>query len=121
MENLNTNQNPVNVMPQMPEETPKPSSIGPLIGIIIVILVIVLGGLYFWGQRVEKNADESMATKEGAMSEGSDTADTSIELLETQGSSDEITDIEKDLDSTDLENLDQELELIESELDTIDL
>ena len=27
------------------------SGVGPIIGVIIIIAVIVLGGLYFWGQR----------------------------------------------------------------------
>ncbi len=43
---------------------PKPEeekSIGSTIGIIIIILIIILGGLYFLGQRVDretKNPDE---------------------------------------------------------------
>ena len=116
MENLNVNQNPVDTMPQTPEETPKSSSVGPFIGIIIVILVIILGGLYFWGQRVEKNADESILTGEDTVTE-----DNSVEILETQSSSDEIADIEEDLNTTDLENLDRELQSIESDLDAAGL
>ena len=33
-------------------------SAGPVIGIIIILAVIVLGGLYFWGQRTNETAQE---------------------------------------------------------------
>jgi len=44
--------------------------------------------------------------------------DEDISGLEKQGSSDEPTTIEADLDATDLSNLDKELEEIETELAT---
>jgi flagellar basal body-associated protein FliL len=31
------------------------SSVGSLIGTIIIIAIIILGGLYFWGKRIEEN------------------------------------------------------------------
>ena len=37
------------------QNTPqKDSSVGPIIGSIIIIILIVLGGLYFWGYVINK-------------------------------------------------------------------
>lgn len=88
--------------------TPKSSSVGALIGIVVVILVIVLGGLYFWGQRVEQLEQKDSLTALGE--------DNSVETLQTQGTSDEIGDIEADVNATDLENLDKEVGTIDAEL-----
>ena len=39
------------------------SSIGSIISIIVIIAVIVLGGLYFWGKRLEESkANENLIT-----------------------------------------------------------
>lgn len=39
------------------------SSVGSIIGIIVIIAVIVLGGLYFWGKRLEESkANENLIT-----------------------------------------------------------
>lgn len=64
-------------------------SSGPIIGAIVILAVIILGGLYFWGQRAG----------DGAM----------IDETNTQSGSDETAAIEADLDAIDIENLDAEL------------
>lgn len=69
-------------------------SVGPIIGIILILAVIILGGLYFWSQRANEDA---MMTNEA------------IETINTQNTSDETTVIEADLNATDVENLDAEL------------
>ena len=38
---------------------------GPLIGVIIIVLVLVLGGLYFWGSQLNEGAD-TIFTSENA-------------------------------------------------------
>lgn len=89
----------------------KGSQAGPVIGSIIVIIVLVLGGLYFIGQKV---------TKEGVFEPGPEeilnAPDLTLETLKEQGTSDEVSAIEEDLDATMLEDLDAELQDIESEL-----
>ncbi|OHA92520.1 MAG: hypothetical protein A2665_00565 [Candidatus Zambryskibacteria bacterium RIFCSPHIGHO2_01_FULL_46_30] len=62
---------------------------GPLIGVIVILAVIILGGLYFWGQRA---SDDAM-----------------IDETSTEGGSDETAAIEADLDTFDIESLDSEL------------
>lgn len=117
-ENTNNNEEKMNVnIPQenmRPDETsPNPmgdgkedKSFGPLIGIVIIVIILILGGLYFWGQQVGEESLEELAPS----------ADEVIGTLEMQGSSDELIDIEDDLNITDLDNLDADLDAIESEL-----
>ncbi len=65
-------------------------STGLIIGAIVIIAIIILGGLYFWGQR----ADDSDAV---------------TDTINTPNTSDEAAAIEADLNVTDIENLDAEL------------
>lgn len=69
-------------------------SAGPIIGAIIILAIIILGGFYFWSQR----ADDSDAAINGT-----------VESINTQGTSDEAAAIEADLNNTNIENLDSEL------------
>lgn len=44
-----------NSFEQKQPNSPQDGSIGPAIGIVIIILVVVVGSLYFWSQRMNKN------------------------------------------------------------------
>ncbi len=83
-------------------------STGAIIGAIIIVVLLVIGGLYFLGQRVNKElAPEEILSQ----------PDEITEVLGTQGSSDEIIDITTDLGSeSDFGNLDVELGTIDAEL-----
>ena len=68
----------------MPMGEPKKGGVGALIGSIIVILILVLGALYFWGGKLqteegELNFDESAAVN-GATSSAGEFADLEAEL-----------------------------------------
>lgn len=78
--------NNVNVTPQ------QESSVGPIIGAIIILAVVVFGFLFFWGER---GADQALESQ--------------IDTIETQSNSDETSSIEADLEATDVDNLDAEL------------
>lgn len=86
---------------------PQKSSIGSIIGIIIIIAVIILGGLYFWGKRVE----ESKVT-ESLVNETSEPTAEQMEANSIQSvtPSDDTSSIEADLNATNLDNLTPELE-----------
>lgn len=90
------------------------SSKGPLIGSIIIIVLLVIAGIYVFTTRPEQPAGE---TGELAPEEILEKPDPTLEELETQGSSDNIDAIEKDVEKTSLEDLDAELQAIEAELD----
>jgi len=86
---------------------PKEKSVGSIIAIIIIIAVIIIGGLYFWGKTINDlgiNTDKEL------------TSDEMLNSLNTQKTSDELTDIEADLNATDLDELDTELQNIDMEL-----
>jgi uncharacterized protein HemX len=88
---MDPNMNPMNNMqtpPQGPAAIPpKPaSSAGTIVAVVVILAMLVIGGFYFWGQR----ADNSMAP--------------TYEI-----ESDETADIEADLNSTDVDNVDYDL------------
>jgi uncharacterized protein HemX len=69
------------------------SSAGLITGIIVILAIIILGGLYFWKQR---SINEMMT-------------DGTVESINTQSELDDTASIEADLNSTDVDNLDAEL------------
>lgn len=99
------NQNPVSQAPQMPAQNK--SSIGSIIGTIIIIAIIILGGLYFWGKRVEEMRANQDLVKD-------DTAGLSLEeneaaVIRAVNSGDDFDSIQGDLNNTKLDNLSGEI------------
>lgn len=87
--------------------------VGPAIATIIIVLILIIGAFYFWGSKLEKvsPADENM-TAESILAQ----PDASLDALKTQGTSDEISSIEQDINATDLQNLNAETKNIDVEL-----
>jgi len=87
---------------------------GGAIGAIIIVIILAVGGLYYWGKQI----NERQVTVNDAMTaeEIANNPDARTEILGAQGSSDEVLDIEADLDATNLEGLDAELDAINQEL-----
>lgn len=44
--------------PDMAPQRKKEKPMGPLVGIIIIILVLALGGLYFWGRELNTEREQ---------------------------------------------------------------
>lgn len=89
--------NPI-MMPPAPT-MPEKHSFGPIIGSVIIVIILILGALYFWGQRVNKAPAEQVPAQ---------VQESQLQVEETSApvSSDEIESIESDLMSenfTDLE------------------
>lgn len=82
------------------------SSIGSIIGTIIIIAIIILGGLYFWGKRIEesKAKQDLMTNFTPGTTDNTQTATTT-----SLNSSDDLDSIETDLNNTNLDNLSTEL------------
>lgn len=78
------------------------NSTGPVIAIVIVLLMVILGGFYFWGQRSNQAQEQMQAT-------ATENPDAAVQTIETQSSSDSVTSINQDLDQTNVENLDSVL------------
>lgn len=94
--------------------------LGPVLAVMLVILALILGGLYLWGSTlVQPEVNQAEATRTIPNNEPETPraiADTKI--LETVSSSDELSAIEADLMSTNLDSLDTDLSEAERELDT---
>ena len=81
--------------------------VGPLAGIIIVLIILVGGASYFFVQQVYKPLNTQNKAEENSPI---------IEELKDWSSSDKIKAIEKDLKETPTENLDKGIEKIKQEL-----
>ncbi len=86
MNNVPNQQPPV--MPQMSQMPDKPaSSAGTVVAVLVILAVLVIGGFYFWGQRAE--------------------APNPAGIEQTQL---EDAAIEADLNATDVDNVDYDLD-----------
>ncbi len=127
-----TNAEPVIADAEMkvPEEAMRVSHVGgdqatlPIVlGVIIVLLVLVLAGLYLWGTTLqgtpmpEEAAEVMRPTPEENNEPESETADAQVQALETMSTSNSLEAIEADVESTNLDAIDAELGAIEAEFD----
>lgn len=94
--------------PMMPESTPTPAPavkaaagsaipMGPVLGVLLVVIVLALGALYVIGQM--NDSDDTLETE-----------DALIEEMSEQSTSTAISAIETDLNSTNMDAIDAELE-----------
>lgn len=83
------------------------SSIGSIIGTIIIIALIILGGLYFWGKKIENSRNAQNLTSEDIVTDEEINAES--DSIKQTSSSDSIQSIETDLSATDINNIDAEL------------
>ncbi len=101
MDTMNPNQ-----MPPMQTGMETTSSKGPLIAVIIILALIIIGGLYFLKERNSQMAEIPVVPQRDSM----------VESLKMQGTSDDVNSIEADLNSTNIDDLDQGAAVIESQL-----
>ena len=97
-----------------------PSHFGIILGVLIVVLAILLGGLYLWSTSLQVPVVAPVVqrpTPEENNEPESNNAEADVQILQTLSTADEITAIEADIDSTNLEEMDAELQAIEAELD----
>ena len=91
---------------------------GPIIGVLSLMLILILGGLYMWGGLLAKPAVVAPIEKPIVNNEPETpraVADTQI--LEIMSPSDEISAIEADLESTRLDSLDADLNTMDAEFE----
>ena len=102
------NNNPVLSGSQMPPPQPEKHSIGPIAGAIIVILLLIAGGLYFWGAQLNQQTDTPpyIPSDDTSMQDANTTvtSDTSAGLP-PQSSSDDVSSIEADANAMDMNQL----------------
>lgn len=95
-----------NQMPPMQTNMETDSSKGPLIAVIIILALIIIGGLYFLKERNSQITEMPVVPQRDQMAES----------LKVQGTSDDISSIEADLNSTNIDNLDQGAAVLEAQL-----
>lgn len=76
----------------------KESRVGPIIGSLIIIVIILVGGIYFWSQQIENQKIENEEAAE----------------VTTE---DDMVQIENDLEDLNFENIDAELEALDQEFE----
>jgi hypothetical protein len=107
------------------QQTPaEPESVtnGPILVLLVVLLLSVLGGMYYWFTVVRTNTPVTFPTSLRPSTfqnnePESTTAEAQVEAMGVVSTSDEIPAIEADVESTDLDSLDSELNAIEAEID----
>ena len=83
------------------------SSYGPIIGLVIIILIIALGSVYFLNQRENEDLiDTNSATEQTLEQEHQEV----LTDIEEQSSTDDLESIEADLNATNLDSLDTNLD-----------
>jgi flagellar basal body-associated protein FliL len=92
----------------------------PIIILLVLILAAILGGFYYWYTLVMKEAAAvpvaTRPTVEQNNEPESTTAEARTATTDVVSTSDELSSIRADVDSTHLEDLDNEIPAIESEL-----
>jgi uncharacterized protein HemX len=113
MEKNNINQEPQNTptenMSSQDQQEPqatvfqeKESKVGPIIGSLIVIVIILVGGIYFWSTQIEKiNSNQNSQTEE--QEENQDLS--------------EVNSVEAELETIDFDSIDAELDAIDAEFE----
>ncbi len=103
-------QNQEPTTPPQGEAPKEEKGVGGIIGIVIIVIILIVAGAYLFANRsVPTPPPVPMGIPE-------ETPPPTSEMLRIQGSADTVSDIEADLGSTDLENLDAELDGILTEV-----
>ena len=115
-ENNNLNVSGEMNMPKRPLIETHHSHVGPVLGVLIIILILVLAGLYLWGGMLSKQ--EAELEQQQIINNEPETprADADVRTLNTLSPSDELEAIEADLDGTNLDSIDQDFSAIDAEL-----
>lgn len=99
-----------------------PSHFGIILGILIVVLILILGGLYVWGEMIQKEIEQKQVDHANRPTPAennepeSNNAEADVETLGAMSTSDEVDAIEADLESTIINELNTDLISIEAEL-----
>ena len=100
------------------ENTQKIVHSGPILGILVIVLVLILAGLYLWGSVL--STQNTPLPEKPVINNEPETprAETDVKILQTQSASDELSTIDADLSSTNLDSLDADLTAIDAEINT---
>ena len=101
----------MNMPDQMQTAQPPRSKVAPMLGVLLIMLVLVLGGLYLWGSML---AEDEMMEETDQMQTEPMTEETEAAPV---GQSDEVDDLETYVDDTEFDAMDKEFADMEAEMD----
>ena len=125
MSEIQQNQNPVEEQTNVKLQsltrlnTIPHSHMGPILGGLIMLLIIVLGGLYLWGASIHTEMQTQIEIPIANNEPETVRAKVDTQILETLSPSDDLNAIEADLTSTNLDTVDADLNAIESEFNSV--
>jgi flagellar basal body-associated protein FliL len=117
---------PNNEEMKMPEEQfggftqeDKSSHLGVILGVLIVVLMLILGGLYLWSTSLQDEMpvvvpDTQRPTAEENNEPESNNAEADAQALETTSTSDEIDAIEADIQSSNIDTVDSDMQALDA-------
>lgn len=92
--------------------------IGPILGVIVVVLVLILGGLYLWGSTLEEEQQNTTTERQIENNEPeTPRSKADAQIMGTVSPSDELDAIETDLENTNFEGIDADLDTADRELE----
>ena len=89
--------------------------LGPILGVLVIVLVLILGGLFLWGGFLAKTVPPGQPNPINNEPETL-RAQTDTQILGTMSPSDDLAAIETDIGSTNLDSLDTDLTAVDNEL-----
>jgi hypothetical protein len=92
--------------------------LGPILGVLVIVLFLIFAGLYLWGSTLREQAaldDANLLNNEPETPR----AVADAEILSTLSPSDDLGAIEADLMSTNLDSIESDLTAIDAELDAV--
>jgi len=93
------------------------ANLGPILGVLIVVLVLILGGLYLWGRALVETPPPSAPAVEEVPNNEPETPESQAraDIAKTQSPSDAFSAIEADIESTNLEAVDEQIDAFTAE------
>ncbi len=91
--------------------------LGPILAVIVVLLVLIAGGLYLWGGALEQERVLQQEISIPNNEPETPRAEVDTQILETLSPSDDLSAIEADITSTNLDSLETDLIAIDAEVD----
>ena len=96
------------------------SHLGIILGVLIVVLMLILGGLYLWSTTLQQevppimNPSNQLPTAQENNEPESNNAEADVQTLETLSTSDEIDAMNADIESTNTQTLDADLIILDN-------
>ena len=99
-----------------------PSHLGIILGILVVVLISIVGGLYLWGSDMFENEPPTNEPAQPSVNPNpvDNIVDESVDLSGLS-ESDEINDILNDLEKVDFDSIDAELGAVTATLDNLEI